>query len=297
VIRLQRYSRQPILTPREHLAWEAAAVFNTGAIFDGQRVHLIYRATDLPSGGQQGPYVSSLGYAVSQDGVHFQRRDRPILSNDLPQEARGPEDPRLVRLGETYYMAYTGYGGRFPADYRICLASSQDLIHWRRHGVTLDEPNKDASLFPAKVDGRYALFHRRAPHIWIAFSEDLRVWKDHTVVLRALPHSAWESEKIGLAGPPLRTAQGWALIYHAVSKDHVYRLGIALLDAQDPTKVLARQAEPILEPELPWEVEGHVPHVVFSCGQVVLGDTLYVYYGGADRVIGLATTPMSQLVF
>jgi predicted GH43/DUF377 family glycosyl hydrolase len=298
MIKLRRLSDVPILSPRKTNRWESGAVFNCGAIYHYGQVHLIYRATDISSGGLEGPYTNSLGYTVSDDGIRFfDRLERPILSNDARQELRGPEDPRIVRIGKTYYLVYTGYGGRFEGDYRICLATSRDLIRWERRGVMLDEPNKDASLFPEKIGGRYAMFHRRPPDIWLAYSDDLKGWGDHTVVMRALPDSEWESLKVGIAGPPIKTQDGWLLIYHGVSQERRYSLGVALLDRDDPSHVIARQSEPILEPELDWEIHGHVPNVVFSCGQVVMGDDLYVYYGGADTVIGVAATRTRDIRF
>jgi predicted GH43/DUF377 family glycosyl hydrolase len=297
MIKLTRYSDQPIFSPIKEHPWEAAAVFNCGAIYDNGLVHLIYRATDISSGGQEGDYINSLGYAVSKDGVHFNRLEQPILTNDVPQEARGPEDPRIVKIEDTFYMLYTGYGGRFGDDYRICLATSKNLIDWKRHGVMLDEPNKDASLFPEKIHGKYVMLHRRPPDIWIATSEDALSWRDHTLVMKALPDSDWECNKIGISGPPIKIPEGWFLIYHGVSADMVYRQGAALLDLDDPTKVLARQSKPILEPELGWELWGHVNNVVFSCGQVVLEDEILVYYGGADNAIGLATMKLRDISF
>ena len=297
MIKLKRVSNQPILSPKPAHKWEATAVFNTAAIYDNGLVHLIYRATDITSNGRDGEYINSFGYAVSKDGVNFDRLTRPILVNDIPQEARGPEDPRIVKIGDTFYMMYTGYGGRFGGDYRISLATSKNLINWQRHGIMLDEANKDASLFPEKIDGKYLMFHRRPPDIWLADSDDLKNWDNHRCVMKALPDSNWENEKIGIAGPPIKRDDGWLLIYHGVSKDHRYSLGIALLDLDNPTKVIARQAEPILEPELDWEVNGYVPNVVFSCGQVVIGDELFVYYGGADTAIGVAKIRMDEIVF
>lgn len=297
MIKLARFSEYPIFYPKPANAWEAASVFNAAAILDYGLVHLVYRATDISSGGLEGPYINSLGYAVSTDGIHFNRLEQPILSNDVPQEARGPEDPRIVKIGDTFYMLYTGYGGRFDDDYRICLATSKNLIQWERQGVMLDEPNKDAALFPELIDGRYVMFHRRPPDIWIAYSDDLRHWHNHTRVMVTIPDSGWENNKIGISGPPIKTQAGWLLIYHGVSREMVYRQGIALLDLRDPRIVLHRQAEPILEPELAWERVGHVNNVIFSCGQVILDNTLYVYYGGADNAIGLATVKMEDIDF
>lgn len=297
MITLKRVSEQPVLAPRTENYWEKAAVFNCAAIYDGGLVHMVYRATDITSNGSQGRYINSFGYAVSEDGVHFTRRDEPVMVNDIPQEARGPEDPRIVKIDDVFHMMYTGYGGRFPGDYRISLATSTDLLHWERHGVMLDEANKDASLFPEKIGGRYVMFHRRPPNIWLAYSDDLKTWTDHQSVMESLPDSWWENEKIGIGGPPMKTDEGWLLIYHGVSKEKQYSLGIALLDLEDPTKVLKRQAEPILVPELDWEVNGFVPNVVFSCGQVVMGDELLVYYGGADTAIGVAKIKIKDIIF
>jgi predicted GH43/DUF377 family glycosyl hydrolase len=297
MIKLTRLSEQPILSPNPAHSWEKAAVFNCAAIYDNGLVHMIYRATDITSNGQEGKYINSLGYAVSTDGVNFNRLENPILTNDVPQEARGPEDPRIVKIGDTFFMMYTGYGGRFDGDYRICLATSKNLIEWERRGVMLDEPNKDASLFPEKINGRYAMFHRRPPDIWLAFSDDLKIWDDHTPVMKALPNSSWENQKIGISGPPIKTEDGWFLIYHGVSQEGVYSQGAALLDLTNPTQVLARQSTPTLTPELDWEINGFVPNVVFSCGQAILDNEIYVYYGGADTAIGVATMKLEDIRF
>jgi len=297
MIKLKRLSEQPILMPKKEHVWEAATVFNCGAIYHNGLVHMIYRATDITSNGTEGKYINSFGYAVSKDGLHFNRLEQPILINDVEQELRGPEDPRIVYMDGLFYMMYTGYGGRFDGDYRICLATSPNLISWQRHGVMLDESNKDAALFPEKINGRYAMLHRRAPDIWIAYSEDLKQWTDHQVLMQVDPHSEWEAQKIGAAGPPIQTEDGWLLIYHGVSEDGRYSLGITLLDHNDPTKILHRQTDPILEPELEWETNGYVPNVVFSCGQALIGDDLFVYYGGADTVLGVAHIRLSSIKF
>jgi predicted GH43/DUF377 family glycosyl hydrolase len=144
------------------------------------------------------------------------------------------------------------------------------------------------------------MLHRGVPDTWLAFSDDLLHWDDHTLIMEPIPESEWESKKIGAAGPPLRTDDGWLLIYHGVGGEgdsRRYSLGIALLDLEDPTRVIARQAEPILEPELDWEIDGHVPNVVFSCGQAIVDENIYVYYGGADTVIGVAGMGLRDAAF
>ena len=296
MIKLKRLSDRPILEPVKEHEWERKAVFNCSAIYDNGLFHLIYRATDIGPHVKYGKYISRLGYAVSKDGINFMRLDKPVLSNDVEQELRGCEDPRIVKIDDTYYMMYTGFGDRTDDDYRICLATSKNLINWERKGVVLDEPNKDAALFPEKINGNYVMFHRRYPDIWIAYSSDLKTWFGHKSIIKPIK-GTWESSRVGVAGPPIRTKDGWFLIYHAADDDNVYRLGAALLDINDPSIVLARQKEPILEPELEWEKNGFISNVVFSCGNAVRGDDIFVYYGGADTVIGVAYINMNDIKF
>jgi predicted GH43/DUF377 family glycosyl hydrolase len=295
-MKLRRLSDRPVLRPDPRHPWEQAAVFNAAMVFHDGQYHMIYRATDRGGHERFGRYINTLGYATSTDLIHWRRRPEPILRNDVPQETRGPEDPRVVRLNGEFYMTYTGFGGRFPDDYRICLATSRDLIHWERQGVVLDEPNKNSAIFPQKFNGRYCLLHRRHPAIWIAYSDDLQTWTDHRPIMEPLP-GTWCSRRIGIAGPPVRVAEGWFLIFHGVDEHNHYRLGAALLAADDPGRILARQAEPILEPELEWEINGFVPHVVFSCATVLNDDRIYCLYGGADTVLGMAFLPLEELVF
>jgi len=188
MIKLKRLSDQPILLPKKEHPWEAAAVFNCAAIYDNGLVHMIYRAADIAPNGKEGPYINRLGYAVSKDGIHFNRLEQPILLNNVEREARGPETPRIVKIDDIFYMMYTGYGGRFPEDFRICLATSKNLIDWERQGIVLNEPNKDASLFHEKIKGKYVMFHRRLPDIWIAYSDDLKtwydLWYDHKIIMK-----------------------------------------------------------------------------------------------------------------
>jgi beta-1,2-mannobiose phosphorylase / 1,2-beta-oligomannan phosphorylase len=298
-MKLSRLSNTPILSPNPENHWEAGAVFNCAAIAENEKTYLIYRATDVSSRGSDGIYYNSLGIAESSDGIHFQREKEPILTPSPGQEARGPEDPRIVKIDGIYQMLYTGYGGRFPSDWRVCRAESTDLHHWNRKGVVLDEPNKDASLFPEKISGYYVMLHRRPPDIWLAYSKDLKTWENHSRIMQPVPGSNWEGIKIGIAGPPFKTKDGWVLIYHGVGTNaaglNVYSLGIALLDGNDPEEVLFRQTSPILEPELAWEINGYVPNVIFSCGQVIRDEVLTVYYAGADTAIGAASISLSKL--
>ncbi|HID61670.1 MAG TPA: glycosidase [Anaerolineae bacterium] len=285
-MRLQRYAGNPVLEPRREHPWEARAVFNCAVVHHNGLFHMLYRAVAMD-------LISTIGYAVSSDGFDWLRLDRPVLEPASESDTKGVEDPRITRLGDTFYMVYVAYSEQ---GMRISLAASSNLIAWERLGVILpDEDNKNAVLFPEKIGGRYYLLHRRLPDIWVACSDDLLHWTDHRVIMRTRP-GTWEALKIGAAGPPIKTDQGWLFIYHGFGEDKVYRLGVALLDLNDPTVVLKRQKEPILEPEEAWELHGDVPDVVFSCGQVMTNEVLYVYYGGADRVIGVAMVGMPEVL-
>jgi len=285
MLRLKRVGDGPILKPRKEVTWEKDTVFNAGAIYDNGKFHLLYRAVAHNPGDRN---RSSIGYAWSEDGIHFDRLNEPVLrSNEVTEEAQGVEDPRVTKIGDTYYMLYTAYDLKRT---QVAMASSIDLIHWRRHGVVISNElfgnNKDAALFPEKIRGRYCMMHRPDPDIYLAFSDDLHNWTVHVCLMK--PEFEWEVTKIGGGAQPIRTENGWLIIYHGVDKDMWYRLGIALLDLEDPAKVVKRQPEWILQPEADWELKGDVANVVFSCGAVLLGREIWVYYGAADTVIGLA---------
>ena len=289
MLRLQRVGSGPILTPRKDVPWEKDAVLNAAAIYDTTlgrgKFHLLYRAV---AHNPDDPNRSSIGYAWSDDGVHFERLAEPVLRpNTVPAESQGVEDPRVIKMGDTFYMTYTAYDLQWA---QVALATSKDLVHWRRQGIIIGHElfghNKDAALFPEKIGGRYCLMHRPDPDIYLAFSDDLQTWTDHVCILQ--PQFEWEATKIGGGAQPIKTEKGWLLVTHGVDENLWYRLGVALLDLDDPTKVIARQAECVLEPSADWELVGDVNNVVFTCGAVLLGRELWVYYGAADSVMGLA---------
>jgi predicted GH43/DUF377 family glycosyl hydrolase len=302
---LTRVGDGPILTPRKHIAWEKDAVLNTAAIHDGKLFHLFYRGiTHTPRRN-----MSCIGHAWSEDGLHFERADEPVLRNGTsPDRTQGVEDPRIVRIGDTYYLCYVTWN---EVHANVGLATSKDLWTWEDRGIVFSYEqfghNKNATLWPEKIEGRYALIHRpmgfgwgdmaHPLDMWLSMSPDLNEWSGHRRLLRARRGEVdWEYEKIGLGAPPFRTDRGWLMVYHAVDKRYVYRLGLVLLGLDDPTKVIKRTSAPILEPEAPWERAGDVSNVVFTCGAVLLGTDLRVYYGGADTVIGLARADVSSFL-
>lgn len=312
----KRYEGNPILKPIPGSDWEALMVYNAAAVEIDGKVNIIYR-------GQSVQYqVSKFGLAVTKDGFNIDERlPQPIYENDpsIDEEALGYEDPRATVIGDRLHLCYTSYGiipnmfGRKlkpddppePRTYKrvqIGMTSiSLDDFRARRwnweknHLPFYRVDNKNCFLFPEKVGGRYVMFHRISPHIWSAYSDDLKNWRDLNIVMQ--PREEWEYYKLGTGAPAIRIDEGWLLIYHAVDNKFEYRLGLALLDADDPTKALKRGRIPIMVPETEYEKwDGVVPNVVFTCGAVLRGDTVLCYYGGADTVMGVATAKVSELM-
>ena len=286
-LQLQRHPANPILKPNPLHDWEALNVFNCAVVHHQGLFHMLYRAQGVD-------YVSTIGYAVSADGVSFNRLERPVLTPANELETWGVEDPRVTEIEGQFIMAYTAYS---PRGITPMFARSTNLVTWERIGpLVTGEDNKDHVLFPRRVKGRYVAFHRRPPGMWLAYSDDLRTWGDFRPFMGPRKDNWWDCNRIGAGGVPIHTEHGWLVIYHAYDHDHVYRLGVCLLDTDDPAHVIHRPAEPIFEPREPWELKGDVSNVVFSDANPVVDGTVYVYYGGADRVIGLATVPFDDLL-
>lgn len=296
----QRFDGNPIITPAD-FPLTVNAVFNPGATeFEG-RTLLLMRVEHRTG-------LSSLAVATSDDGLTGWQID-PLrgLQPDpgLEEERWGIEDPRITRIDDLYYVVYVGYSAYGPL---VCLATTRDFMHWERFGVLQPPEDKDAALFPQTFDGRWALLHRPVPsfggmgaHVWLSYSPDLRYWGQGRVLLPARRGGWWDANKVGLSPPPLLTMEGWLVCYHGVrvtASGSIYRLGLALLDRDDPAKVLARGNEWVFGPQAPYEQSGDVPYVVFPCGWILRddGDTLHLYYGAADSVVCAATASLKQLL-
>ncbi len=296
---LKRYEKNPILKPIKDHAWESERVFNCAVTYENGKIHIVYRAQD-----ENG--VSRLGYASSTDGYSIEERlDNPIFVPSNHREAFGCEDPRITKIGNDYYMCYTAYGKvrRWRkidsktrlAQVGITSISVEDFLNktwnWRKRVYPFpDVDSKNCVLFPEKFGDKYAVYHRIPPHIWIAYSNNLEDWSEsyHKIVMR--PEEKWECRKIGAGAPPIKIDKGWLFVYHGVDENFTYRLGIALIDPENPEKVL-KSKKPILEPK-----EDYEKNIVFSCGAIVLDGKLYVYYGADDTVIGVATAEVSELL-
>lgn len=282
---LTRYPGNPILVPSTHNAWETDNVFNAAIAQHQGLVYMHYRAQGLDR-------ISRIGCAISTDGYHFNRLQDPVLVPKTEYEEYGVEDPRITQLDGIFYMLYTAYSQH---GVRVSLARSTNLITWERMGIVLpDEDNKDAVLFPERIGGRYVMFHRRIPDIWLAYSDDLLHWTDHQIIMQPRP-GLWDAERIGAGGPVFKTAAGWLNFYHGFAEERHYCLGVALHDLQKPSKILKRQEAPILCPGTPWEHWGDVPNVIFTCGGLETEDEYRVYYGGGDHVMAVASVSKADV--
>jgi beta-1,2-mannobiose phosphorylase / 1,2-beta-oligomannan phosphorylase len=284
---LKRHPANPILYPDPLQAWKSINVFNPAVIHHNGLFHMLYRAQGVD-------YVSRIGYAVSADGLSWNSLEKPVLApHQGRDDYRGVEDPRITPLDGKFYMTYTAYGAN---SYFPMIAHSDNLITWEDIGPLERAENKDHVLFPEKIGGRYVILHRRAKHIWLGFSTDLIHWTDHQILMAPRPDNGWDSVSIGSNGVPIKTEQGWLLFYHGYDDLAVYRHSIALLDLNDPGKVIHRPLSFTMEPTESWEIKGDVPNALFSCANLVVGDEVRCYYAGADRLIGLATVPLKEAI-
>jgi predicted GH43/DUF377 family glycosyl hydrolase len=296
-----RHPANPILTAKD-LPYPANTVFNAGAtLIDGETL-LLMRVEDRRG-------HSHLTVARSRDGVTDWRIDaQPTFTGDpdrYPEEIWGVEDPRITWLEEPghYAIAYTAFSVGGPL---VSLATTTDFKKFQRLGPVMPPDDKDAALFPVKFGGRWAMLHRPVPaasgagaHIWLSWSPDLRHWGDHHILLRARRGGWWDANKIGLSPPPLRTDEGWLILYHGVrhnASGAIYRLGLALLDLEMPTKIISRSDEWVFEPERDYELFGDVDKVVFPCGWTQLNGEVRIYYGAADSRMALASAKVADLL-
>jgi predicted GH43/DUF377 family glycosyl hydrolase len=294
-----RLGREPLLKPGQ-FPWTEAGVFNPTAIKMGAQIILLFRAQDRKG-------TSRIGFAASSDGIYFKVRPQPVLSPDAEYEKNGDvEDPRVVAIEGTYYLTYTGYDGHSA---QLCLAVSQDLIHWQRKGVIMPaykgtwntQWTKSGAILPRKINGKWWMYYlgtrtdadgQPRDYMGLAESLDLLHWKDATgqPVLARRP-GAFDSRVMGPGPAPLVTDAGILLLYNGASDHLVYGPGWALFDKADPARVLARSDQSFIAPVLDWEKTGQVPSVIFLEGIVpryAANDklTLTGYYGAADKYIG-----------
>ncbi|MGD9276105.1 MAG: hypothetical protein PVJ67_02945 [Candidatus Pacearchaeota archaeon] len=305
-LKLERYKKNPIISPNEKNFWEKRSTFNPAAIYLDGKVHILYRA-------MSGDNTSSIGYATSKNGFKINyKSDEPIY---VPREKfegklkengfSGCEDPRLTKIDDKIYMLYAAYDSVNNPRVALTWIREEDFLkqNWKWEKPQLISPpgvdNKDACLFPEKINDKYYILHRTGTGIDLSEYEKLDFKEDgYLQETKWLSKRLgwWDSEKVGVAAPPIKTEKGWLVLYHGVSVGNVYSVGAFLLDLKNPFKVIARTTNPIFTPEEDYEKEGDHANVVFPCGVVQIKDKLFVYYGGADKFVGVATIKLKDLL-
>jgi len=318
-LKLDKHSNNPILKPNDKNSWETFNTFNPAAFYEDGKVHLLYRA-------QGYDYVSVIGYATSNDGINIDRRyDEPVYT---PRETfeyfdkkqhkinkkyisgggyGGSEDPRITKIEDKLYMTYVAFDGYNPPRVALTSINLDDFLNQRwiwETPVLISPPNvvdKNACIFPEKIRGKYVILHRIYPDILIDYVDDLNFdgtkWLEGKYKISPRKDK-WDSRKIGAGPPPIKTKEGWLLIYQAVGNQDAgrYKIGAMLLDLENPEKVLYRSDAPILEPREVYENEGFKSGVTYPCGAVVINNVIHVYYGAADSYVCVATANLDEFI-
>ncbi|HEY5122882.1 MAG TPA: glycoside hydrolase family 130 protein [Ignavibacteria bacterium] len=295
---IKRYFKNPILT-KDDVPYKVATVHNAGAIKYEDKYILLFRSHLLNG-------RSIIGIAESNDGFNFTVHPEPFMTPSVEGDFKlyeefGVEDPRITFIDGEYLITYSAYS-RYGV--RIGLAKTGDFESVKRLFLITEADYRNVVIFPEKFNGLYARLDR--PHsditpwsIWISYSKDLRYWGDSKVIMRPVKYH-WDEMKIGPGAPPVKTSKGWLNIYHGVfptMAGSVYRLGVALHDLKDPSKILGVCDEWILQPEEVYEITGYVHNVVFTCGAIPEPDgTIKIYWGGADKVLCAGEAVIEELV-
>jgi predicted GH43/DUF377 family glycosyl hydrolase len=331
----------PILKPNKKNNWEAAKVYNPGVVYYNNKYNLFYRAVGFGKN-----WKSVIGFAISKDGVKFKRSAKPILLPKGKLETRGLEDPRITKVGDKCFMAMAAYDGKVP---RLNTAVSNDLIHWRRNGRALSgwklekaggryvewrdgkpkivpQPNewsKSGGIFPEKINNKYWLLFGEF-EMWLAESKDGKKWQaDNKPLISPRQGKYFDNNYVEMGPPPLKTKEGWLVLYHGIDKKFFYRLGYLLLDFKNPRKILYRSTKPIFFPDEAEKFPGVVdiipgrytstggmdkkelrdfailaqkPKVIFCNGAVLIKDIVRIYYGINDTYIGTATAKLKDIL-
>ncbi|MBN2863457.1 MAG: glycoside hydrolase family 130 protein [Bacteroidales bacterium] len=295
---ITRYHNNPILT-KDDVPYQVATVHNAGVVKFNGRYIMIFRSHKLNG-------RSILGKAESDDGYKFKVDKDPFMipaSEGIFKEYEeyGIEDPRIIFLDSEYIITYSAYSRH---GVRVGLAKTKDFKSVERFSLITEADYRNVVIFPEKFNGLYARLDR--PHseispwsIWISYSPDLKYWGESKLIMKPLQYH-WDEMKIGPGAPPVKTSRGWLNIYHGVFHTMdgcVYRLGVALHDLEDPSRILAVGEEWILQPEEVYEITGYVHNVVFTCGAVPEEDgSIKIYWGAADKVMCVGTAEIERLV-
>lgn len=252
-------------------------------------------------GSRKIAYLTSLSHiriARSKDGENFTIDDEAFIKPIASEEEWGIEDPRVTKIEDTYYINYTSVTRNGAA---TSLVSTKDFVSYERHGIIFAPENKDVTIFPEKINGKYMTFNRPVPSaiggpdMWLAESLDLIHWGKQKHFYGVSNEDSWENGRVGGGAVPFLTERGWVKIYHAADKNDRYCLGAFLLDKDDPSKILGKTTEAILEPEADYEKEGFFGNVVFTCGCIYEDGIVKIYYGAADDKVCRADIAIEEI--
>lgn len=247
-------------------------------------------------------YLTTMSYlrlVCSEDGIHFHEDPAyPPIFGQGRLESFGIEDCRVATMDDGYFLTFTEVS---PVAVGVGLIETADFKSYKRHGMIFPPHNKDCALWEEKIGEMYYAFHRPSSpelggnYIWLAESPDRIHWGKHICIATTRP-GKWDSVRVGAGAAPIKTEHGWLEIYHGANESNRYCLGALLLDKDDPTKVIARSEDPIMEPVAPYEQTGFFGNVVFTNGQIVEGDTVHIYYGASDEVICTADLSINEIL-
>ena len=333
----KKYENNPILKPNTNNEWENRCVLNPAVIYDEKtkKFVMVYRA-----GGNDVRHQIVFGLATSDDGFNFKREsDFPIFAPDRTEVDGGcVEDPRIVKIGDLYYMTYVGRAyapGRYwlepwvegvskPPMYldeldlrgeimpplikentsATYLAVTKDFKTYKKFG-RITEANiddRDVYLFPELINNEYIMISRpkfkdrglKMPSIFISKTKDILDYKEPTLLMTG--ETNWEVQRIGGSTPPIKTEKGWLMFYHGVDKNGIYRVGMVLLDLNNPEIILKRTKDYIMEPDQDFEKAGIYDGCVFPTAAILKDGLIYLYYGCADQYISVATAPLKDVL-
>ena len=296
-MKLKRYAGNPILQPNDN-PWENRNVSNAAAVVHDNKVYLLYRAEGQEMRENQLWPVTRIGLAISENGYDISyRHPEPVFDRDPddPWCEFGCEDPRISKIGDTYYIVFVSMSRFGYTGDRLAYVTTKDFKTFKKHGLLMKQLEQRTSGFlPGKINNRFVLFHRPMPNMWVSYSRDLKTWEDMTCVLETKDGS-WYENKLGIGAPPIETEYGWLLFWHGKNNNARYALGIMLLDKNDPSKIIRFQDEPVLSCEMSYEKVGFVNNVVYTNGAVRFGDKYFVYYGCCDHCLAVATIDTDEV--
>jgi beta-1,2-mannobiose phosphorylase / 1,2-beta-oligomannan phosphorylase len=299
IVKFTQHKNNPIMIGDETHSWEACGVFNPATVLYDGKIYILYTAAgEKLKGNGTALHESRIGLAISENGYDITyRHPDPVIEWDLDDEEtlglfgiNGVENPRISKLGDIFYIVYTITS---DCDDRIALASTEDFKIFKKHGLIADDMSQRCgALFPDMIDGRYWLMHRPLPNLWVSQSDDLKNFNSSRLLLTTSSIS-WGEKEVGIATPPIKTNNAWAVIFFGKDKNDVCRLGILWLDLKNPFKVLKIYQEPILTPEATVDILNQ--NGIYACGTIIKDKIVYLYYGIGESVACVATMSQEML--